>query len=67
MAERRTDKSSVYSHLGHSSSEVVTVLVAVLCDPRGKQFLKSRERSRGEHLGAEGIGLQLLKVGLYDY
>ena len=64
MTERRADEGSVRGHLGHSSSEVVAVLVAVLCNPRGEQFLESGERSRGDHLGTEGVGLQLLEVGL---
>lgn len=33
VTERRTDQGAVRSHLGHARSEVVTILVAVLCYP----------------------------------
>jgi len=33
MAERCADERAVDGHLGHTASEVVSRLVAVLCDP----------------------------------
>lgn len=57
VTERRTDQSSVGSHLRNTRGEVVAVLVPVLCDPGSEQLLKCRERSGREHLGAQRIAL----------
>lgn len=64
MAERGADKGAVDGHLGDARSEVATVLVAVVGNPRGQELLQAREGARGEHLGAQRVGLQLLQVGL---
>ena len=39
MAQRGADESTVRSHLRDSRSEVVAMLVPVLCNPRCKEFL----------------------------
>ena len=64
MAEGSADKGAVESHLGDTRGEVVAILVAVLCDPRSEDFLSTRERARGDHLGAKRVGLELAQVCL---
>lgn len=64
MAKGGADESTVDSHLGDARGEVMAMLVPVLCDPRGEELLQGGESARGQHLGAQRIGLQLLDVGL---
>lgn len=64
MAERRTDEGAVDGHFGHPAGEVVAVLAAVFSDPRGEELLETRERARCDHLGADGVILELLQVPL---
>jgi hypothetical protein len=64
VAEGSADKSTVESHLGHTRGEVVAILVAVLCDPGSEDFLGTRERTRGDHLGTQRVGLELAQVCL---
>jgi len=64
VAERRADQRAVDGHLGHARREVVPVLVAVLRDPRRQDLLEPGEGARGQHLGAQRVGLQLEEVGL---
>jgi hypothetical protein len=64
VTEGRTDQSSISCHLGDSRCKVVSVLVAVLSQPRGQEFLETSESSGREHLGAQGVLLELLDVGL---
>ena len=64
MTERCADERAVHGHLGHTASEVVPRLVAILCDPRGQELLQGRERTRCEHLGLERVLLELLQVPL---
>lgn len=64
VAHRRTNESTVGSHLGNARGEIVTVLVAVLGKPRGENFLKTGESTSCEHLGPEGVLLKFLDVGL---
>jgi hypothetical protein len=64
VAERSADKGTVEGHLGHTRGEVVAILVAVLCDPRSEDFLGTRERARGDHLGTQRVGLELAQVCL---
>ena len=40
------------------------MLAAIAGDEGGKDFLEGRERAGGQHFGAEGVGLELLEVGL---
>ena len=65
MPQRGADEGSVDGHLGHPAVEVVAVLAAVAGDVRGEDFLEGGEGAGGEHFGAEGVGLQLLQVGLW--
>jgi hypothetical protein len=62
MAERGADKGTVDGHLGHTRGEVVAILVAVLCDPGSEDFLGTRQRARGDHLGTKRVGLELAQV-----
>lgn len=64
MAERRSDKHAVKDHLRHAGAEVMAMLADVVGNPRGKQLLQTRERTRGEHLRAQRVRLQLLEVEL---
>lgn len=65
MAHGCTDKSTVGSHLGDTGGEVVAMLVAVLCEKRGDELLSTSEGTGGQDLGAEGVLLNLLDVGLW--
>ena len=64
MAKRRADEGAVDGHLGHTRGEVVAALAPVMGDPRRQELLQTRQSSRGEHLGAQRVALQLLEVGL---
>lgn len=64
MAERRTDESAVYGHLGDARGEVGAVLAPVVRNPRGRELLQAREGARRQHLGAQWVALQLLEIGL---
>jgi hypothetical protein len=64
VTQGRADQSTVYSHLGHARGEVVTRLAPVMRNPRCEELLQTRESSRGEHLGAQWVALQLLEVCL---
>jgi hypothetical protein len=64
VAERRADEGTVDGHLGDTRGEVVAVLAPVVGDPRGEELLQTRQRARGEHLGAQRVLLQLLEIGL---
>ena len=64
MSKGSADKGTVEGHLGHTRGEVVAILVAVLCDPGSEDLLGTRERARGDHLGAERVRLELAQVCL---
>lgn len=64
MTQRRANESTVDRHLRHTAREVVTMLIAVLRDPRGQELLKRAERARRDHLRAQRILLELLQVPL---
>lgn len=64
MAQRRADEGSVCGHLGYARREVVAMLIAVLCEPRGNEFLSAGQGAGGQHLGAQRVRLQLVDVGL---
>lgn len=66
MAQRSADKSSIGGHFGDPRGEVIAVLVAVLGQPGGNQFLGTGECASGEHLGAQWVVLKLLDIGLED-
>lgn len=66
VAEGRADEGAVDGHLGHARGEVVARLAPVVGNPRGEELLQAREGARGEHLGAQGVALQLLEVGLAE-
>lgn len=63
-AKRRTDKGAVRGHLWHARREVVAVLVAVLCQPRGEHLLSTGQCAGGQHLGTHWVLLELLDVRL---
>ena len=67
MAERCADERAVHGHFGHTASEIVSRLVAVLRNPRGQELLQGCERARCEHLGLEGVLLELLQVPLSHF
>lgn len=64
MAERRADKGTIHGHLRDPGREVASMSVPIFGNPRGKEFLRSRERSRREHLRPQRILLQLVEIGL---
>jgi len=64
VAQGRADEGAVDGHLGHARGEVVAGPAPVVRDPRGQELLQAREGARREHLGAQGVALQLLEVGL---
>lgn len=63
VTQGRGDKHAVQGHLRDARAEIVTVLADIMSEPRGEQFLQTREHTRGEHLGAQRVVLQLLEVG----
>lgn len=65
MADWRADERAVQAHLGYSRVEVVATLAAVMRDPRSKEFLEGEEGSGGEHLGAQGVRLELPQIRLH--
>lgn len=64
MTQRRRHERAIDGHLGHAAVDVVAVLAAVASDVRGEHFLQGGEGAGCEHLGAEGVGLELVEVGL---
>lgn len=62
MAERRAHKRTVGSHLGDPGGEVVAVLVAILCEPRGEELLEAGKSACREHLHAQRVLLELRDV-----
>ena len=65
VAQGRADEGAVDGHLGHARGEVVAALAAVVGNPRGQELLQAGEGARGEDLGAQRVGLELLEVGLW--
>lgn len=65
VAQRRADERAVEGHLGHSRREVVAMLAPVVGNPRGEEFLETREGTGRQHLGAQGVALELLQIGLW--
>ena len=64
MTQGSADEGAIDCHLGDTAGEVMSVLVAVLCDPRGQELLQRAERARRDHLSAQRILLELLQVPL---
>lgn len=64
VAHRSADESTVHRHLGDARGEVVAILVSVLGEPRSKNFLETGESTGCQHLGPEGVLLELLDIGL---
>lgn len=64
MAEGRGNEHAVQGHLRDAGGEVVAVLADIVGQEGGEQLLKTREHTRGEHLGAQRVVLELLEVGL---
>lgn len=64
VAERRGDEHAVQGHLGNARAEVVAVLANIVGKVGGEQLLQTREHTRGEHLGAQRVLLQVVEVGL---
>ena len=64
MAQRGGDEHAVQGHLGHAMAEIVAVLADIVGDPGREEFLQGREDTRGQHLGAQRVRLQLAQVKL---
>jgi hypothetical protein len=64
VAERSGDKGTVRGHLRDSGREITSMSVPIFGDPRGKKFLRGRERSRRKHLRPQRITLELVEIGL---
>ena len=64
MAQRGGDEHAVQGHLGHAMAEIVAVLANIVGDPGREEFLQGREDTRGQHLGAQRVRLQLAQVKL---
>lgn len=64
VAEGGADEHSIQRHLGDARAEVVAVLADIVGDPRSQQFLQTGEHTRGEHLRAQRVLLELEEVGL---
>lgn len=64
VAQRGADEHSVEGHFGDAGAEVVTVLADIMGDPRGQDFLQTGQDTGGQHLSAQGVGLQLAEVEL---
>jgi hypothetical protein len=64
VAQRSGHQSTVDGHLRYTRGEVVAALTPVMGDPRREELLETRQRARGEHLGAQRVALQLLEVRL---
>lgn len=67
VAHGRTDEHSVERHLRHAGAEVMAMLADIMSEPRGDEFLKSRENTGRQHLCAKGVCLELFQVGLLLY
>lgn len=66
MTQRRTDESTVDSHLGYSASKVVAIPVLIMGNPGGEELLQTRQSTGCEHLGSQRVGLKLLEVCLLN-
>lgn len=55
VAQRGGNEHAVERHLGDARAEVVAVLADIVGEPRGEEFLKTREHTRGEHLSAQRV------------
>lgn len=64
MAQRRTDKGAIESHLGHTRTVVMAALADIMGDPRRQELLQSRKNTGCHHLGAQRIRLQLSEIEL---
>lgn len=64
VAQGSADEGAIRRHLGHSRSEIVAVLVAILGEPRGKELLGTSESTSREHLGPQRVLLKLPEVSL---
>lgn len=67
VAEGRGDEHAVERHLGDARGEVVAMLADIVGQVGGEEFLETREHTRGEHLGAQRVVLELLEVGLHTF
>lgn len=67
MAQRGGDEQAVQGHLGHAMAEIVAVLANIVGDPGREEFLQGREDTRGQHLGAQRVRLQLAQVKLNSF
>ena len=67
MAQRGGDEHAVQGHLGHAMAEIVAVLADIVGDPGREEFLQGREDTRGQHLGAQRVRLQLAQVKLDSF
>lgn len=52
MAQGRGNEHAIQDHLGHARTEVMAMFGDIVGEPRRDEFLKTRESTRGEHLGA---------------
>lgn len=64
VAQRRTDKHAVESHLRHTRAEVVAVLANIIGDPRSDEFLQTGQHTGCQHLRAQRVQLQFTQVEL---
>lgn len=64
MSQRSRNEHAVERHLGHPMAEVVAVFADILRDPGREEFLQGRKDTGGEHLGTEGVRLELAQVEL---
>ena len=62
MPKRSADKSTVKGHLGNSRVQIGAMFALVVRNPRRQKLLGAREDTRGQHLGAHRVRLQLLEV-----
>ena len=65
MAQRGTDEHSIEGHFGNTGAEVVAMLADIMRNPRGQDFLQTGQDTGRQHLGAQGVRLQLAEVELY--
>ena len=59
VTKRSANEGAVDGHLGHPRGEIVSALAPVMGDPRCEELLETRKSTGCEHLGAEGVGLEL--------
>lgn len=64
VAHGSADQGTIRRHLGNPRGEVVAMLVPVLGKPRREHFLETSEGTGREHLGADGVLLELLDIRL---